>query len=204
LSKALDENTLIAFEMNGQPLPHWNGFPARLVLPGWTATDWLKHLVSITAVTKPFDGFWVKSAYRIPVGKFPLVQHFQSQVTEANEPITEMVVNSIIAMPAEGHRMRPGQAVDVRGVAWDGGYGIRRVEVSIDGGQSWREAPLGKDYGRFAFRPWSFRFAPAKPGTYRVMAKASNVIGQTQAEALIFNPAGYHNNVIRPLTIIVA
>jgi DMSO/TMAO reductase YedYZ molybdopterin-dependent catalytic subunit len=204
LSKALDENTLIAFEMNGQPLPHWNGFPARLVLPGWTATYWMKHLVSITAVTKPFDGFWVKSAYRIPVGRFPLVQHFQSQVTEANEPITEMVVNSIIAMPAEGHRMRPGQAVDVRGVAWDGGYGIRRVEVSIDGGQSWREAPLGKDYGRFAFRPWSFRFAPAKPGTYRVMVKASNVIGQTQAEALIFNPAGYHNNVIRPLTIIVA
>jgi DMSO/TMAO reductase YedYZ molybdopterin-dependent catalytic subunit len=204
LWKALDENTIIAFAMNGEKLPHLNGFPARLIVPGWTATYWMKHLTSIMVATKPFDGFWVKSAYRIPTGKFPVVQHFQTQVTDANEPITEMVVNSIIAAPADGHRMRAGQSVAVQGVAWDGGYGIRRVEVSSDGGDTWREARLGKDYGRFAFRPWSFRFAPAKPGRYKIMAKASNAIGQTQAETLIFNPAGYHNNVMRPLNVGVA
>ena len=204
LWKALDDNTIIAFAMNGQPLPHFNGFPARLIVPGWTATYWMKHLTSIMVATRPFDGFWVKSAYRIPTGRFPVVQHFQTQVTDANEPITEIVVNSLIAAPAEGHRLRAGQAVEVQGVAWDGGYGIRRVEVSSDGGETWRAARLGQDYGRFAFRPWSFRFAPAKPGRYMILAKASNAIGQTQAETLIFNPAGYHNNLMRPLTVTVA
>jgi DMSO/TMAO reductase YedYZ molybdopterin-dependent catalytic subunit len=65
--------------MNGQPLPHFNGFPARLIVPGWTATYWMKHLVNIDAVMKPFDGFWVKAAYRIPSGKFPIVQHFETK-----------------------------------------------------------------------------------------------------------------------------
>ena len=203
LWKALDENTLIAFEMNGEPLPHFNGFPVRLVVPGWTATYWMKHLASIDAVTKPFDGFWVKAAYRIPTGKFPVTQHFLTQMNEASEPITEMVVNSVITAPAPGRKARRGQPVEVRGVAWDGGYGIRRVEVSIDAGLEWREAKLGPDLGRFSFRQWSFHFTPTKPGTVTVMAKASNGIGQTQADSLIFNPAGYHNNVMRPLAVTV-
>lgn len=201
--KALDENTLIAWEMNGEPLPHFNGFPVRLVVPGWTATYWMKHLATVDAVTKPFDGFWVKSAYRIPTGRFPVAQHFLTQMNETSEPITEMVVNSVVAAPAAGHEAQAGRPLDIRGVAWDAGYGIRRVEISLDDGQSWREADLGEDHGRFAFRPWSFRFTPEKPGIVRVMAKASNGIGQTQAESLIFNPAGYHNNVIRPLSVTV-
>ena len=71
LAKALDENTLIAFEMNGEPLPHWNGFPARLIIPGWTATYWMKHLTAVNVISKPFDGFWMKTAYRIPKDRFP-------------------------------------------------------------------------------------------------------------------------------------
>ncbi len=201
--KALDENTLIAWEMNGKPLPHFNGFPVRLVVPGWTATYWMKHLATVEAVTKPFDGFWVKSAYRIPIGRFPVTQHFLTQMNEASEPITEMVVNSVVTAPAAGHKAKAGRPLEIRGLAWDGGYGIRHVEVSLDEGKSWREADLGQDYGRFAFRPWNFRFTPMKPGVVTVMAKASNGIGQTQAEALIFNPAGYHNNVIRPLAVTV-
>jgi len=203
LWKALDENTIIAFAMNGEPLPHFNGFPARLIVPGWTATYWMKHLVTIEASTKPFGGFWVKSAYRVPTGKFPMIQHFLTQMNESSEPITEILVNSVIASPAEGYKLRPGEPVDVRGVAWDGGYGVRRVEFSTDGGKLWREADLGKDLGRFAFRSFGFRFVAATPGTYKVMVRASNALGQTQAESLIFNPAGYHNNVIRPLTISV-
>jgi len=204
LWKALDENTVIATAMNGAPLPHFNGFPARLIVPGWTATYWMKHLTSVMVSTKPFDGFWVKNAYRIPTGKFPVVQHFETQVTAMNEPITEMVVNSLIAAPAQGHKLRVGEAVEVKGVAWDAGYGIRSVEVTSDGGKTWREATLGKDHGRFAFRPWSFRFAAAKPGRHTILVKASNAIGQTQADKLIFNPAGYHNNVMRPLSLVVA
>ena len=201
IDKALDDNTLIAYAMNGAPLPHYNGFPIRLIVPGWTATYWMKHLDSIEAWTKPFAGFWMKSAYRIPTGKFPIVQHFLTQVTATNEPITEMVINSMITAPEEGHVMRAAETAEIRGLAWDGGYGISRVEVSTDGGETWREAVLAKDVGRFAFRGFLFPFPPPRAGTYRVMAKASNAIGQTQADKLIFNPAGYHNNVPRPLTI---
>ena len=202
--KALDENTIIAHRMNGQKLPHFNGFPARLIVPGWTGTYWMKHLTSLEAVTKPFEGFWMKSAYRIPIGKFPVVQHFASQMTEANEPITEMVVNSLIASPADNQQVRRGTPIELRGVAWDAGYGIRRVEVSLDGGGSWQSATLGPDLGRFAFRGWTHRFTPQTAGKQVILAKASNAIGQTQAESLIFNPAGYHNNVVRPLTLVVA
>ncbi len=202
LWKALDENTIIAHQMNGQPLPHFSGFPARLIIPGWTATYWMKHLVTIDAVAKPFDGFWVKSAYRIPSGKFPVVQHFLSQMTAANEPITDMVVNSVIASPANNQQVQVGQPVEISGVAWDGGYGLSSVEVSVDNGNVWQAARLGPDLGRFAFRSWTYPFTPQTPGKHTIMAKASNVIGQTQAESLIFNPAGYHNNVVRPLTII--
>ena len=201
IDKALDDNTLIAFAMNGAPLPHYNGFPIRLIVPGWTATYWMKHLDSIEAWTKPFAGFWMKSAYRIPAGKFPIVQHFLTQVTATSEPITEMVINSMITAPEEGHVMRAAETAEIRGLAWDGGYGINRVEVSTDGGETWREAILAKDIGRFAFRGFLFPFSPPRAGTYQVMAKASNAIGQTQADKLIFNPAGYHNNVPRWLTI---
>lgn len=204
LWKALDQNTIVAHQMNGQPLPHFNGFPARLIVPGWTATYWMKHVVTLDAVTKPFTGFWVKSAYRIPTGKFPIVQHFESQVTAANEPITEMVVNSLIVSPAEAQRVRVKQPLEIAGIAWDGGYGISRVEVSVDGGKLWQEAALGPDLGRFAFRTWSFSFAPPISGKHTILARASNVIGQTQADSLIFNPAGYHNNVPLPLTITAA
>jgi DMSO/TMAO reductase YedYZ molybdopterin-dependent catalytic subunit len=202
--KALDENTIIAHQMNGEPLPHFNGFPARLIVPGWTATYWMKHLITIDAVEKPFGGFWVKSAYRIPIRKFPIVQHFETQVTETSEPITGMVVNSLIASPVDGQELRVNQLVEIAGIAWDGGYGIRRVEVSVDDRRVWQEAALGPDLGRFAFRAWTFRFTPQTPGRHTVVARASNNVGQTQADTLIFNPAGYHNNVPLPLTITAA
>jgi DMSO/TMAO reductase YedYZ molybdopterin-dependent catalytic subunit len=202
--KALDENTIIAHAMNGAPLPLYNGAPIRLILPGWTATYWMKHLASIDAVAKPFDGFWMKSAYRIPTGKFPVIDRFITQETPVNTPITEMVVNSLITSPAAGSSHKAGQSVAIQGIAWDGGYGISQVEVSTDGGKIWRDATLGKDTGRFSFRPWSFRFTPGKAGRYTVLARASNRAGQTQAPSLIFNPAGYHNNVPRPLTLSVA
>ncbi len=201
LWKALDENVIIAYEMNGEPLPHWNGFPARLVVPGWTAAYWIKHITSINVVSKPFDGFWMKTAYRVPLGKFPMVERFTSQETAVNTPITEMVVNSLITNLKDGQAFRLGQVVEVKGMAWDGGYGIKMVEVSTDGGKTWQEAELGKDYGRFSWRPWTYRFKPTKKGTYTIMAKATNRIGQTQTFELIWNPAGYHHNVVQKISI---
>jgi len=197
--KATDESTLIAYEMNGAPLPHFNGFPARLVVPGWTGTYWMKHLISITALTKPLGSFWMNPGYRIPVGKFPVVARFVSQENATSTPITEMVVNSLITSHTDGATVQPGK-VTVSGLAWDGGYGIRSVEVSIDAGKTWSGAKLGDDLGRYAFRPWSFEFN-AKPGKNTVMANAANAIGQSQVASLIWNPAGYHNNVMHPITL---
>ncbi len=197
--KSTDESTLIAYEMNGAPLPHFNGFPARLIVPGWTGTYWMKHLISVTALTQPQGGFWMKPAYRIPVGKFPVVARFVSQEDATSTPITEMVVNSLITSHADGAKVKPGK-VTVGGLAWDGGYGTRSVEVSTDRGKTWSGAKLGEDLGRYAFRPWSFDLN-AKPGKNTVMANATNAIGQTQTAALIWNPAGYHNNVMQNITL---
>ena len=131
--KAMEADAIVAYEMNGAPIPHWNGFPARLIIPGWTATYWVKHVTSLTPVTKPYDGFWMKSAYRIPKGKFPLVDRFTSQETETNTPITEMVVNSMITSHEDGASIPGGSGnVAVSGIAWDGGYGIAKVETSVD------------------------------------------------------------------------
>jgi sulfite dehydrogenase len=198
--KALDENVLVAWEMNGEPLPHWNGFPARLVVPGWTATYWIKHLTSIQVLAQPLKGFWMAPAYRIPKGRFPVVDRFVSQESETNTPITEMVVNSLITNLREGLPYRANSPLFVRGVAWDGGYGIERVEVSTDGGALWRPAELAADLGRYSWRQFHFGFVPA-PGEHVVSARAFNRLGATQTTNLVFNPAGYHNNVIQRIRI---
>jgi sulfite dehydrogenase len=96
----------------------------------------MKHVISLRAVTKPFDGYWMKYAYRIPVGKFPAVARFISQETDVNTPITELMVNSLISSHPNGAAVKAGP-VTVAGIAWDGGHGIRAVEVSIDGGNTW-------------------------------------------------------------------
>ncbi len=202
--KAVEDTTLVAYEMNGEPLPHWNGFPARIIVPGWTATYWVKHVTSIMAWTRPFDGFWMKSAYRIPLGKFPLVARFTSQDTAVNTPITEMVVNSLITSHDGGATVKAGSTVAMRGIAWDGGYGISTVDMSSDGGRTWQPVKLGQDLGRFAARTFSLAFTPRVRGKQVIMARATNKIGQTQTSELIQNPAGYHHNVIHSIAINVA
>jgi len=200
--KAMDENALIAYEMNGEPLPHWNGAPARVVIPGWTATYWIKHVVDIRFVDKSFDGFWMTSAYRLPVGLFPSIDRFASQETAVNTPITEIIVNSLITSPANGATLSAG-ALPVEGLAWDGGRGVDRVGVSIDGGATWRIAELGEDLGRFAFRAWRFR-TEAAPGPLTILSRASNRAGQSQVAKAIWNPAGYHHNAYSSVAVRIA
>ncbi|MGH8613791.1 MAG: molybdopterin-dependent oxidoreductase [Gammaproteobacteria bacterium] len=201
LWKATDENTLIALEMNGQALPHWNGYPARLIVPGWTATYWVKQLTDIEVISRPFQGFWMKTAYRIPKGRFALREVFATQEDETTTPITEMLVNSLIINPEEGQRFETESPIAVQGIAWDGGYGIARVQVSVDGGTNWSEAALGRDLGRFSWRQWSYPFKPQRAGNYGLRVKATNSHGDTQAHELIPNPAGYHHNLVQRVNI---
>jgi DMSO/TMAO reductase YedYZ molybdopterin-dependent catalytic subunit len=204
--KALDPDTILAYEMNGKPLPAHNGFPVRLIVPGWTGTYWMKQISDINILPQSFDGFWMKSAYRIPIGKFPDLVRFTTQDAPgvATTPVTELVVNSLITNIEEGQTVGLGQPVEVRGIAWDGGHGIAKVEVSTDDGQTWRPAMLGKDYGNYSWRQWRLSFRPARPGHIGVMARATSKKGETQNTTLIWNPAGYHNNVPQRIKLQVA
>jgi DMSO/TMAO reductase YedYZ molybdopterin-dependent catalytic subunit len=203
IDRALDESTLIAFEMNGQPLPHWNGAPARLVVPGWTGTYWMKHLTEIRIQPAAFDGFWMKAAYRIPTGAFPTAR-FVSQETSDTTPITDMLVNSLITSPAPTTRLRHGDPARLAGKAWDGGAGIATVEVSLDGRQSWREAKLGRDLGRFAWREFQLPLDTSRSGPLEIAVRARSRNGSTQPEKLTPNPSGYHDNIVQTVRVEVS
>jgi sulfite dehydrogenase (cytochrome) subunit A len=203
IDKALDGDTIVAIAMNNAPLPLLNGYPARLVVPGWVGTYWMKHLTTIEVSTSPLMNFWMKNAYRVPSGMFPVDHPFKSQATETTVPITEMVVNSLIATPLEGNEVdRAG--FTIQGVAWDRGNGINRVEVSLDAGRSWRDAFLGPPLGPYAYRRFTVATDLMRPGTYQLVSRATSNSGEKQVDKLKVNPAGYHNNLPRPLSVSVA
>jgi DMSO/TMAO reductase YedYZ molybdopterin-dependent catalytic subunit len=203
LAKALDENTIVAYAMNGEPLPHLNGFPARLVVPGWTATYWVKHLNALEVRSKPFAGYWMAKAYRVPKGLFATDLPFTSQDDEKTTPITQILVNSLITHPASGVKV-PTAGFDVEGIAWDGGHGIRMVEVSADGGRSWQQASLGQDLGDFSFRQWRMRVGGNSAGPVKVLARATSRSGEMQVDRLVPNLAGYHHNLVQSVDLLAS
>jgi len=150
-AKALHPDTLLAFEMNGQPLPRLNGFPLRLVVPGWTATYWIKHLTRIEALETPDKGFWMASAYRMPRAAFPLVERFPTQESGERAPVTEIAVNSLVTESASGGGRAP---CTLRGIAWDAGHGLDRVEVSLDGGRRWDAAQAIPNPSGYQHNAW--------------------------------------------------
>jgi len=203
VERALDESTLVAFEMNGRPLPHWNGAPARLVVPGWVGTYWMKHLASIRIEPRAFDGFWMKTAYRVPTGAFPGAR-FTSQETAETTPVTELLVNSLIVSPGSGARLSRGAHAELAGKAWDGGAGIEGVEVSVDGGQRWRDATLQRDLGRFAWREFRFVLDTSRVGRLDVAVRARSRNGAKQPDKLTPNPSGYHDNIVQAVSLEIA
>ena len=136
VKKALDANTLLAYEMNGETLPVKHGFPLRVVAPGWASDSWIKWLTSIRVLDKEHDGFWMKSAYRQP-GK--PVAPMAAIPPEQMQPVTSLRIKSVIASPLDGAQVLAGSPVTIRGVAWSGDAGpISSVEVSVDGGRTWK------------------------------------------------------------------
>jgi sulfite dehydrogenase (cytochrome) subunit A len=189
-----DPDVLVAYEMNGQPLPMLNGFPARLVVPGWYSTYWVKNLSEITVLDHEFDGFWMKTAYRIPDTPFGCVEPGAKPTRTV--PISRMDVKSVIASPADGTQARVGDMVALKGVAFDGGYGVTEVFVSSDGGGTWQSARLGLDLGRYSFREWSYDLKVQRPGALRLMVRAVNRFGESQPLEALWNPSGYLYNVV--------
>jgi sulfite dehydrogenase (cytochrome) subunit A len=200
VERALDENTMIALQMNGAPLPHWNGAPARLIVPGWTGTYWMKHLTQIRVEPTPLQNFWMKGAYRLPAGAFPAAP-FVSQDTPETTPSTEILVNSLITAPRAGARLRRGERALVAGKAWDNGAGITRVQVSTDERRSWQDAALGRDLGRFAWREFSCPVDTSRRGALTVWVRAVSRNGTQQPDKLTFNAAGYHDNIVQSVTV---
>ena len=194
-----DPDVLIAYEMNGQALPMLNGFPARLVVPGWYATYWVKHLSDITVTDRVFEGFWMKPSYRIPETPCGCVEPGTPPVRTV--PINRMTVRSFMAVPERGARVPIGQPVQLRGIAFDSGYGIREVQLSDDGGVRWQRVDLGTDLGRYAFRAWSTQWTATRPGAHTLMVRAFNRIGESQGYEPLWNPAGYLRNVIERVEV---
>jgi sulfoxide reductase catalytic subunit YedY len=201
IDTALEEDMLIAYEMNGQALTMLNGFPARLIVPGWYATYWVKSLTDITVLNKPFDEFWMKTAYRIPdtpCGCVPPGSKPQKTI-----PIHRMTTRSLIITPQEHPGLKLNKPVDIMGIAFSGGYSIKDVVISTDGGKSWGQAKLGKDLGRYSWIQWTYPWRPKKSGKYTLMARATNSIGESQPFEGLWNPSGYLWNKVEPLAVVV-
>jgi DMSO/TMAO reductase YedYZ molybdopterin-dependent catalytic subunit len=199
LDHALDGEVLLAYEMNGEDLPMLNGFPLRLVVPGYYGTYWVKHVHEITVIDEEFNGFWMNTAYRIPDNGCACVE--PGTTPKKTLPINRFNVRSFITSFADGDQVKAGQTKVVKGIAFDGGYGIREVLFSDDAGQTWREAQLGKDLGKYSFREWQTSFTPKSAGVFALKVKATNRIGQSQPMEPLWNPAGYMRNVVETVRL---
>jgi sulfite oxidase len=187
LDKAMHADTLIAYEMNGAPLPPVHGFPLRVIVPGWEGAYAIKWLASLRVVDREFDGFWVASGYRYPTKR---VAPGAAVDPKDMAPLTGLVVKSLITRPLEGAMVAPGK-IDVAGFAWAGETGIARVDVSVDYGASWQPAKLTGENARFTWRRFEAQVDATKPESFLIMSRATDANGLTQPMTPPWNPSGY-------------
>jgi len=200
LDHASDGEVMLAHGMNGEDLPFLNGFPLRLIVPGYFGTYWVKHLNEITVVDNVYDGFWMKSAYRIPDTPNNAVE--PGTTPKATIPINRFTIRSFITSVPDGAKLKAGRTT-LRGIAFDGGKGIKEVQVSTDGGKTWANARLGKDLGKYAFREWKLPVKLAA-GNVELKVRATGNGGETQPDTPRWNPAGYLRNVVETVRVTVA
>jgi DMSO/TMAO reductase YedYZ molybdopterin-dependent catalytic subunit len=193
LEKALDPNTLLAYEMSGETLPVKHGFPLRVVVPGWAGDSWVKWITSIRVLDQEHDGFWMKTAYRHPARP---VAPGTAVPADRMQPVTSLRIKSVIASPMDGARVDPGSPVTIRGVAW-GSEPVTTVDVSVDAGRSWKPAALvAGQRTRFGWRQWEFAWTPPTAAFYTILARARDASGNAQPLDQEWNPSGYLWNVV--------
>ena len=198
IDHAMDGEVMIAYEMNGEPLPLLNGYPLKLVVPGWYATYWVGMLSDIHLYTDTFNGFWMRKAYLVP-----------KDVSNGNEkpdslakdivPISRLDVRSIFVSPEPKTVVTSGQDCEIEGLAFDYGAGIDKVEISADSGK-WVNARLDNKIGKYSWRRWHYTWKPPAPGVYTIKVKATNTKGETQPEHQ-WNRSGYMRNEIEVLQL---
>jgi sulfane dehydrogenase subunit SoxC len=196
VEEALREEVLLAWEVNGQPLPPQHGFPLRLVVPGWYGMTHVKWLRSIEAVSEPFQGYQHARAYRI-----------MSSQEDPGAPVTRMQPRALIEPPGlpeflpRVRHLAAGPCV-VRGRAWSGWGPVERVDVSTDDGLTWSAAALGEAPSPFAWRAWSFEW-DARPGRHVLAARAADSTGREQPAREPWNVKGYANNAVHRVPVVV-
>ena len=198
----LDDHVILAYQMNGEDLPYLNGYPLRLVLPGYYSDSWVKMLSNITVTNEYKHLFFMDVAYRVPDNDCEC--ETPEKKAPKTKPITKMNVKSVIGYPTNGAKVNNKSAVVVRGVAFDDGHGVRDVMVSLDGGKTWDKALLDEGkLGRYAYRTFRYTFKPKKFGKMTIMTKAINKIGQEQpfAKDIPWNHGGYKYNGIDEVTV---
>jgi DMSO/TMAO reductase YedYZ molybdopterin-dependent catalytic subunit len=188
LEKALHPDTLLALEMNGQPLPADHGAPLRLIVPSWYGMASVKWVARIEALTEPFRGYYQANRYIYDYGE------------GTPGPVTTMLVKSTIVSPADGAIVPVGPSV-VRGRAWSGSGDVARVEVAIDGGESWREARLGPAVGPYGWRGWELDWEATDPGRHALRCRATDTAGNVQPPIARWNRHGYGSNGVQILVV---
>ena len=204
LGNPVVEECVLAYAMNNEPLPMLNGFPLRLVVPGYFATYWLKALSTIRVLDKPDENFWMKTGYRIPDTPRGSTTPEEMKTGKVKTvPIGKMPVRSFIITPDGASKVPAGLPVLVRGIAFSGYGRVVQVEVSADGGKSWNQARLGEDYGPYSFRGWEFPWTPQHPGRYQLAVRATDQAGNAQPDEGVWNAGGYLWNKIERQEIVV-
>jgi DMSO/TMAO reductase YedYZ molybdopterin-dependent catalytic subunit len=202
IDHARDREVMIAFAMNGQQLPLLNGFPLRLVVPGWYSTYWVKMLSDIEVLDKLDDNFWMKTAYTIPDTPHANVTPGQTGVKMV--PINRMVPRSFITNIKARASVSTGASTLARGIAFGGDTGVAKVDFSADGGKTWQPAKLGKDEGKYSFRQWESNFVLADKGAHSLMVRCTNSDGVVQPDAANWNASGFMRNVIETTPVTAA
>jgi len=202
IDHARDGEVMIAYEMNGKPLPLLNGFPTRLVVPGWYATYWVKMLADIEVLDKADDNYWTSKAYLIPDTPGANITPEQKDVKMV--PINRMVPRSFFTSLKDGAHVRRAQPLQLRGIAFGGDTGVAKVLVSTDAGRSWQAARLGTDHGKYSFRQWELPVRFVSTGPQTLMVKAINTAGLAQPDHANWNGSGFMRNVIESLSVQVS
>ena len=196
---SLDGEVMVAYAMNGKPLPLLNGYPLRLVVPGWYATYWVKMLDDIEVLEKPDDNFWMSRAYLIP--DTPLADVVPGQQGVKMIPINRMPPRSFFTNVQDGARFKVGEKKIVRGIAFGGDTGLAKVLFSADGGSHWQEARLGPDHGRYSFRQWNVDFRLSSAVPQNLMVRAFNTAGASQPDRANWNGSGFMRNVVESISV---
>jgi sulfite oxidase len=196
IEKALDSETLIATHMNGAPLTKHHGFPARALVPGWIGAASCKWLTEIKVLDSEFVGNFMSPGYRLPNQP---IKPGDAVKPEDTHPLTALSVKSVIAGPLDGANVKAGR-VAVHGAAWAGEADIAKVEVSTDGGASWKSASLGHEQAHYAWRLWSYEWK-TKSGDYTILSRATDSLGRTQPATPMWNPSGYLYNAVDQVKI---